>query len=431
MQYNASTGSVTAQHAAATTPAALLALDPSLVVTRPASDLTIPLRTLPALFAALPDPRAAAGRRYRLAALLAAVLAALLCNHLSQLAAAEWLRDQPPAVQCVLGFRPGHTPHQSTFNRVLRRVDPAALAAALHTWFDRPAATPRPRASQAVACDGKAQRGRLHATPPAPGVSVIHEVSAFCTDLGTVLAAVAVSATAEKAAAELNSAPALIGTVNWVGRVLTGDALWCQRPLSEQVVTAGGDYLFTVKANQGHLLDCLQRWFAPQVPRRYGFAPLQLDRREATTVDRRRGRYEMRHLIASDEVAGVVEWPHVGQGFMLIRWWEYQGQVGQEIHWGITSLPAAAANAARLLELARGHWGIENRLHYIKDVTLGEDASLLHAEQGPAVMSLLRDAVVSLVHQAGHTQVAARLRYYARHPAEALTLLGLLLPENA
>ena len=75
-----------------------------------------------------------------------------------------------------------------------------------------------------------------------PEFSAIHEVSAFCTELGTVLAAVAVSATTAKAAAELNSAPALIGAVNWVGRVLTGDALWCQRPLSEQVVTAGGDY---------------------------------------------------------------------------------------------------------------------------------------------------------------------------------------------
>src|SRR6476646_4768804 len=97
MQYSLSPVSVAAAPSAATTPAAVLALDPYLVVPRPAGDLAIPLRDMPTL--------------------LAAILAALVCNQRSQLAAAEWLRDQAPAVQRLLGFRPGHTPHQTTFNR--------------------------------------------------------------------------------------------------------------------------------------------------------------------------------------------------------------------------------------------------------------------------------------------------------------------------
>jgi predicted transposase YbfD/YdcC len=173
--------------------------------------------------------------------------------------------------------------------------------------------------------------------------------------------------------------------------VLTADALWCQRTICEQVVAAGGDYLLTVKANQGHLFDTLQRWFAPQPPRRYGYAPVRGDRRETATVDQRCGRLEVRYLVASADLAAVLDWPHVAQVFMVIRSWRWQGQVGQEIHWGVTSLPAAVADAARLLELRRGHWRIENSLHYIKDVTLGEDASLIHRGQGPANMSLLRD----------------------------------------
>lgn len=97
----------------------------------------------------------------------------------------------------------------------------------------------------------------------------------------------------------------------------------------------------------------------------------------------------------------------------------------------MTSLPRAVADVERLLELRRGHWRIENGLHYVKDVTLGEDGSLTHKGQGPAVMSLLRDAAVNLLHTAGYTQIAARLRYNSRHPEAALALLGLTLQENA
>lgn len=413
-------------------PAALLPrLEPWLHVQVPHGHLTLPVRDLLPLFATIPDPRQAQGRRYPLPAILAATFAALLCNHLSQLAVAEWLRAQPPPFRRLLGFPPGPTPHQSTFHRVLRRVDPTQLAAALQHWFDPPPCIPRRRGSAGVALDGKAQRGRFHFTPTGPGTCPIHEVSAFCVTTGTVLAALAVTGSADKAAAELSAATTLLAQVNWVGRVLTGDALLCQRSLCTQVVAAGGDYLLTVKANQGHLLDGLQRWFAPEPPRRYGYATVPTERRETATCDRTRGRTEVRYLAASAEGAAALDWPHLAQVFMVIRSWERGDAVGQEIHWGITSLPPEVADAARLLELRRGHWGIENGLHYVKDVTLGEDRSLIHSGQGPAVMSLLRDAVVSVVHRAGYTQVAAQLRHYARQPEAALALLGLGSSENA
>jgi len=390
------------------------------------------LCTVPTLFAAIPDPRTAQGRRHPLPAILAAVLAALLSNHRSQLAAAEWLADQAPPAQRALGFSPTHgTPQQSTLNRVLARLEPTYLATALHQFLDPPPPVPRPRGSQGVAVDGKAQRGRLRFSAPAPGICPIHEVTAFTHDTGTVLAAVPVISTADKPAAELNTAPQLLVQVNWRGRVLTGDAVWCQRTLCAAVVEAEGDYLVTVKANQGHLLDCLQRWFTPERPRAYGWAPVATDQRETATCDRAHGRYDVRFLAATADLAAVVDWPYLAQAFMVIRSWEVHGQVHQEIHWGVTSLPVGVADVARLLELRRGHWRIENRLHYIKDVTLGEDASLIHRGQGPAVMSLLRDGVVSLLHAAGHQQIAPRLRYHSRHPAAALALLGIALEENA
>ena len=83
------------------------------------------------------------------------------------------------------------------------------------------------------------------------------------------------------------------------------------------------------------------------------------DRRETVTTDYTRGWLEVRYLVASADPAGVVEWPHVAQVFMVIRSWQQQGQVSQEIHWGVTSLPAEVADAGRLLELRRGHWRSE------------------------------------------------------------------------
>jgi predicted transposase YbfD/YdcC len=431
MQYTASPGGLTALHDRPLTPALLAALEPAVPVALPAGGRPVPLCCLPTLFATIPDPRRAQGRRFALPALLAATLAALLCNHLSQLAVAEWLADAPPAVQRALGFRPGHTPHQSTFNRVLRRIEPTYLATALHQFLDLPATDDRPRGSQGISLDGKAQRGRLRFTPPAPGICPVHEVSAFAAELGVVLAAAPIRSQEDKAAAELNTAPRVIAQLDWHGRVLTGDALLCQRSICQQVVAAGGDYLFTVKANQPHLLDYIQRLFAPERPRRYGYAPLPWEHRETATREQGHGRLEIRYLQASTELAGLVDWPHLAQVFLVIRSWEAKGQVHQEVHWGVTSLPAGVADVERLLEVRRGHWRIENSLHYVKDVTLGEDKSLTHAGQGPAIMSLLRDMVVSLLHDAGYWQVAARLRYLSRHPLAALTLLGRAVAQNA
>ncbi len=428
MQYTQAAPALTTLHTPPPSPAVLAALEPH--VPTPTGCATVALRHLLSLFATVPDPRRVRGRRYSVAAILAAILAALLCHHLAQLAAAAWLRDQSPAAQRALGFLPGHTPHQSTFNRLLRRLDPTALATAFRQLLDPPVAD-RPRASQGVACDGKAQRGRLPFQPPAPGTSPIHEIAAYCVEAGTVLAAVPVTSTVDKAAAELNSAPALLAAVDWSGRVLTGDALWGQRSLCEQVVAAGGDYLLTVKANQGHLLAALQAWFAPDAPRRYGYAPPPADRREIATRDDGHGRLDIRYLAATTELRGVLDWPHVAQVFTVIRSWQAGSVAHQEQHWGITSLPPVVAGVERLLELRRGHWGIENSLHYVKDVTLGEDRSLIHCGTGPAIMSLLRDLVVSVLHRAGYRQIAARLRYHARHPEAALALLGCPIFENA
>ncbi len=116
------------------------------------------------------------------------------------------------------------------------------------------------------------------------------------------------------------------------------------------------------------------------------------------------------------------------QDFRLERTWQEHGRIKRARHYGITSLPPQDADPARLLALKLGHWAIEHRLHRRKDVLFGEDASLIRAGHGPA---LLRDATVSLLHHAGIQRVAAQLRRHSQHPEEAMVLVVASLPSGA
>lgn len=384
--------------------------------------------SLAAAFAAVPDPRRAASVVYPVAAILALAVAALLANHRSVLAIAEWGARQEAALLAALGFADGRTPCQSTLQRLFRQLDSDALSARLSACF-APGAAPAPEAwePQGVAIDGKAQRGRLRfAGAHAP---IVHALSAFCHEQGIVLAHEPIAAGADKAEAELTVAPALLDRIDWRGRVLTGDALFCQTALCAQILAAGGDYLLLVKENQGALYRDIALLFDP--PPTVPAAPLS-DRRAAHTLETGHGRtMERRDLVASTDLNDDLVWPGAAQVFRLERTWREHGESKRTLRYGITSLAPAQADADRLLTLRRGHWSIENRLHRHKDVNFGEDASLIHTGSGPTVMALLRDAALSLLHQAGVTRVASRLRQQSQRPEQAVALVVGPLPTGA
>jgi predicted transposase YbfD/YdcC len=148
-------------------------------------------------------------------------------------------------------------------------------------------------------------------------------------------------------------------------------------------------------------------------------------------VEKGHGRIEERVAIASTDLAGYSRWPGLAQVVQLRRTWEHKGVTKRATTYLVTSLPPEEASVARLMELRRGHWGIENSLHYVKDVTMGEDRSLIHVGAGGAVMSALRSTVVSLLHRAGLNRIASALRANSQHPHQALVLMGLLISSDA
>jgi predicted transposase YbfD/YdcC len=378
----------------------------------PTPTVPVTATSLAAAFATIPDPRREASVTYPLPAMLALAVAALLCAHTSVLAMAEWGARQPVDLLQNLGFPDGTTPCQSTLQRLFAKLDGQALAAALRTAFQHDGE--RARGEQGIAIDGKAHRGRLQFEQQR---CPVHALSAFCCDRNLVLADEPIEQGREKAEAELSVAPTLIGRLDWQGRVLTGDALFCQRALCEQVLDAGGDYLVTVKRNQPTLHRTLVQVFDPEA------RPL-LHQREAQTIDQGHGRTaEVRHLTATADPLALPDWPGVAQIFRIERRWREHGREHRQVRYGITSLPRDVGTPERLLQLRRRHWLIENRSHRAKDVNLGEDACLVHRHQGPTVCALLRDATLNLLRLAGHRRIAATIRAHAQHPDVAVALV--------
>src|SRR6266702_950139 len=221
------------------------------------------------------DPRRKQGQRFSITSILLLALAAMLSNHLSELAIAQWGAGQSEEIKKALGFEKGVTPHQTTIQRLFRRLSAEEIETAFRGIFLHILNNDQEkRGGCAVAIDGKAQRGRLkfeeeHGYP-------VHAVSMVEHQTGIVLTQGHVEKTdvatksklteqheqeeqeEKKQKSELAVASRLIQHIDWQGKVLTGDALYCQRCLCSALRLAGGDYLFLVKGNQPQLFEDLR-----------------------------------------------------------------------------------------------------------------------------------------------------------------------------
>jgi predicted transposase YbfD/YdcC len=402
-------------------------------------------------FAQVKDPRRKQGQRFTLTSILLLGLAAILSNHVSELAIAQWGAAQSDEVKKALGFEKGKTPHQTTIQRLFRKLNIQEIEAAFRSIFLQIFEKKKEeRGACAVAIDGKVQKGRLKFEEK--DSYPIHAVSIVEHETGIVLTQGHVEKTdkemeskqtdkemkskqkekdeyeEKKQKSELAVAYRLILQIDWKGKILTGDALYCQRCLCLAILLAGGDYLFIVKKNQPQLYEDLRLLFAPLPPlKRAGEGILKLPEQQAQTTDKGHGRLEIRSIRVSSELKGYSNWPGLEQVFEIRRRWQSKGQWHEDVRYGVTSLPATVAIPERLLKLKRGHWTIENRLHYVKDVTIGEDRSTVHLDNGPKIMAALRNTAISLLRRAGFSTIAARMRHNSIHPEATLEVLSLSL----
>ena len=252
-----------------------------------------------------------------------------------------------------------------------------------------------------VAIDGKTVRATSHEPQP------VHQLSAYDVTTGVVLFQVNVG---EKQN-EISALKPLLTPAFIKGRIFTLDAMHTQTELCAKITRCDGFYVLIAKDNQPTLATDLADFFDSPPP----------DWRweQAQTWEKAHGRLEHRCITCSPELNAwfASRWSGVAQVFRLERTTTLlkSGQVRQQTVYGISNLSVSQASGMRMLALNRGHWGIENRLHWRRDVTLGEDTCQTRTGAAPGILARLNSAILSLMDRLGIHNVARQARFFDAH----------------
>lgn len=354
--------------------------------------------TLTQLLTQVPDPRDRRGRRHGLTTVLVLAVAAVTAGAKSLTAIGEWAHDVGADLLTQVGLAAARVPSEATIRRIIEALDARTFSLLCGAWT-------RLRWHQVdgqgvIAVDGKTIRGARTTGQPAP-----HLVAALTHDTGLVLGQVAVDA-------KTNEIPALrdlLGLMDIHGLVITADALHTQRDTATFIIDQGGDFLFTVKRNQ------------PGLYRRLAALPWQQIPAHRAT-EHSHGRTTTR-TIRAVEAPDQIGFPGAAQVLQLRRTITSHGKSSVEVVYLICSRSMTQAPPATVAAWIRGHWGIEDRLHYVRDVTFNEDDSRVRTGSGAEVMAALRNLAISLLRLAGWDNIAQATRHIARDVTRAANLL--------
>lgn len=324
------------------------------------------------------DPRVNRNRRHKLVDILVIALCGFLAGcegwvdvELFGISKRKWLEQ-------FLEL-PNGIPSHDTFGRVFALLDPQQLARVLRQFVQTVVGSLQ---GEALAIDGKTLRRSSETTT---GQEALHLVSAWATQCGVVLGQVATA----KHSNEITAIPALLQLLDVRGATITIDAMGCQKAIARQVRAQGADYVLAVKGNQKHLQEV--------VLLKLGRGRPTAVRSQLTTRDKNHGRVERRTYTAMAAPLAISRhWPDAQSIVRVCRETTSQGQKTKEVRDFVSSLPP---QVERLAALIRGHWGIENRLHWSLDVTFNEDQSRIRQGHAAENAGLLRRLSLSILKQ--------------------------------
>lgn len=335
-------------------------------------------------FGRLRDPRLNRRKRHLLVDIIAVALCAVICgaNDWQQIAA--FGKRRLAWLQTFLAL-PNGIPSHDTFERVFDRIDPQAFLGCFQRWVD---ALSRGLGLGHIAIDGKALR---HSGNRAKDLRPLHVVSAWATECQLTLGQMVVDAKSN----EITAIPQLLELLDVHGALVTIDAMGCQKEIAQAIVAGGGDYVLAVKDNQPNLLEDIQQ----TLEKVFDSGCEGTDYEIHETKDNKHGRRETRTYVVVPNVAGIrnrEEWGKLTVVGMYTSTRVVQGKKSEEAHYFIGSRQASAEVYGTAI---RGHWGIENSLHWQMDINFGEDDNRVQKRHGGENLALLRRLALALVRR--------------------------------
>jgi predicted transposase YbfD/YdcC len=371
------------------------------------------------------DGRAARGKRYELAALLVLLVLAKLAGMQSLLGASDWIADQQERLCKHLHLSWKRMPCANTYTYVLGRLESQKVNTVLAAWLigcearSRCGEEPSRLVKQAsqrsmhLAIDGKALRGTgkqaYGGEDPQKQVLHVYEVQT-----GIVLQQCPIAVEHN----EVSTLKPLLTEVLCKGRILSADAAQSYHEFGRLVQRAGGDVVVFIKGNTPATQADLELFFEdPEADRRTWQSFEQ--------IEKGHGRLERRQILTSPDLNDYLyrDWGEVGQVFRLQRERTSPDKYSLEVVYGWTSLSQKRCPPQDLLQVTRDHWTVENRLHWRRDVTLGEDRCGVRFPPVAQMLAVLNTVVLSLMDAHQVANVARQIRRFASHPDEALAWL--------
>lgn len=335
----------------------------------------------------LEDKRRGAGKRHKLIDILTIAICGIICgaddwNGIEEYGQAkeEWLRQ-------FLEL-PHGIPSHDTFGRVFSWLDPVAFEQSFLSWVQT---VMKVTEGQVIAIDGKTLR-RSH--DHANGKEAIHIVSAWAEKNCLVLGQVKV----DEKSNEITAIPALLRILEISGCIVTTDALGCQQEIASTVIERGGDYLLALKENQNQLYEDVTDLFKGAEEVKF----LDVEHTYAKTTNKNHGRIEIRECWAISDpdfthyLLGFENWKGLRTLIKVTAHRQMQGETTTEDRYFISSLKTPAK---RILKVVRGHWGIENGLHWVLDIAFREDESRVRKDHAPENLAILRHIALNLLKQ--------------------------------
>ncbi len=366
----------------------------------------------------LRDKRKPKGLRYRLETILVIMILAKLCGEDNPSAIAEWAKHRTELLCEALQLERKTMPHHSTYRRIAEEV---ICVEELEQMLSMLWSSKRFFGKQVLlAMDGKVLRGTLDDEQ-----NGVYLLAAYLPDEGLVLMEVEIAGKGS----EIPAAPKLLKSIDLREKVVMGDAMHTQREVSIQIVEAGGDYIWLAKGNQPQIEQDIRLWFEPDPTPIPGQGYVPKDFETAQKVSKGHGRLEQRTLTVSSQLQDFLDWPYLQQVFKLERKFTFlkTNKVQEQIVYGFTSLSREKITPSQLLTLIRSYWGIENGLHYRRDVTLHEDHTRMGKQNAARLMACLNNFILSLlIGKLKFRYLPSARRYFAAFPTQALALLTRL-----